>query len=302
MSRRRASFRDAYLSSERAWLQDASPSRAELKAVRAVVRVPMGILAALALSLVVGFFVPFPRVVNAPATLKPTAVVAVAAPARRGPWSRSRWSRVSACRAATCCTPMRGGRLHAPISGVVSNVLVSVGRPTQRGQHAATVEDQSRLMMTVRLTGKRLERGAAGPDGDADAGRQELEDAARRRPRRRSARPRRQPQRRGRARHGEGRHRGRSGFAVSAACGKPCALLRQLEQRRGAHAAADAHRHHAALAAAPGQLSQQRAGQAGARRRPVGGRARWLRRWGSPSSCRAPARECSRPTARRTPR
>jgi hypothetical protein len=45
------------------------------------------------------------------------------------------------------------GPVHAPSGGVVSNLMVTVGRPTVKGQRAALIEDQSRLVMTARPTG-----------------------------------------------------------------------------------------------------------------------------------------------------
>jgi hypothetical protein len=144
-------FRDAYLRSERSWLSDSTPTRAEIKAVRPSFG-PMAVLGALALALLVGFFVPFPRAVNVPVTLKPVAVVDVAAPhdAEVQAVAVAEGQRVHA--GDVLYTDAKGP-VNAPISGVVSGVLVSKGKPTQRGQQAVTVEDQSKLLMTVRVIG-----------------------------------------------------------------------------------------------------------------------------------------------------
>jgi hypothetical protein len=144
-------FQDAFLSSERAWLHDASPSRAELRAVRRSF-LPLVVLGALACGLLIALFVPFPRVVNAPATLAPVATVEVTAPrdAEVISVSVSEGQRVSGGDVLYNDTR---GPVHAPFTGVVTNLMVAVGRPTVKGQHAAVIEDQSRLVMTVRPTG-----------------------------------------------------------------------------------------------------------------------------------------------------
>jgi len=144
-------FRDAFLASERAWLQDSAPTRAELKAVRPSFG-PLAVLLALAGSLLVGFFVPFPRVVNAPAVLKPAAVIDVEAPRNAEVRSVAVAEHQRVEGGDVLYTDTRG-EVHAPFAGTVTDVRVSKGQPTQLGQTAVTIEDQSRLNMVVRLTG-----------------------------------------------------------------------------------------------------------------------------------------------------
>jgi biotin carboxyl carrier protein len=144
-------FRDAYLRSERAWLSDSTPSRAEMKAIRPSFG-PMAVLAALALSLLIGFFVPFPRAVNVPATLKPVATVDVAAPHDANVESVV-VSEGQHVREGDVLYTDAKGAVHTPITGVVSSVLVFSGKATQRGQQTVTVEDRSKMLMTVRIVG-----------------------------------------------------------------------------------------------------------------------------------------------------
>jgi hypothetical protein len=144
-------FQDAFLASERAWLHDTAPSRAELQAVRPSFG-PLIVLAGLALSLLVGFFVPFPRTVNAPATLAPIATVEVTAP-HEGTVQSVAVSEGQRVQGGDVLYTDARGPVHAPISGVVANLLVANGQPTVLGQRAVVIEDHSRLQLTVRLTG-----------------------------------------------------------------------------------------------------------------------------------------------------